>query len=99
MGINNNRTETEKTRKILAEQESKAKSEAAKLDAKLKKDSIPPGEGDASAAQKAAEKAQKAAEKLASQNQQLSIDAANRQNALDKTRFESLASSGDSGDY
>ena len=90
--INNNRTETEKTRKILAEQESKAKSEAAKLDAKLKKDSIPPGEGDASAAQKAAEKAQKAAEKLASQNQQLSIDAANRQNALDKTRFESLAS-------
>jgi tape measure domain-containing protein len=50
---------------------------------------IPPDGGDASAAQKAAEKAQKAAEKLASQNQQLSIDAANRQNALNKTIFDS----------
>ena len=53
---------------------------------------IPPGEGAGDAAAKAAERAAKEAERLASQNQQLSIDAANRQNALDKTRFESLAS-------
>jgi tape measure domain-containing protein len=54
--INNNRKETEKTRKILAEQESKAKSEATKLDAKLDKKPIPPGEEKEGAAAAAAAK-------------------------------------------
>jgi tape measure domain-containing protein len=44
---------------------------------------IPPGTGDGTDAQRAADKA-------ASQQQQAAIDAANRQNALDKSRFEGL---------
>ena len=87
--INSNRQETKKTRQILIEQEAKAAAEAEKIDATLRKQSIVPGQGDAD---KAAEKARREAEKLASQNQKLSIDAASRQNALDKTRFEGLAS-------
>jgi tape measure domain-containing protein len=39
---------------------------------------------------KAADKARQDAERLASQQQQSAIDAANRQNALDKSRFEGL---------
>jgi tape measure domain-containing protein len=54
---------------------------------------IPPGEGDA----KGAQKAKNDAEKLANQQQQLAIDAANRQNALDKARLQGLMALDDLG--
>jgi tape measure domain-containing protein len=89
--INANRQETRNTKKVLSDQEKKAKTEAAKLDATLKKQALPPGGGDDAAAKKAAAEAAR----LASQQQQNAIDAANLQNALDKARYDGLTTLGD----
>ncbi len=86
--INANRQETKNTMRVLSDQEKKAKAEAAKLDATLKKQPLPPGSGGDSDA--ATDKAAKEAARLASQQQQNSIDAANRQNALNQAITEGL---------
>jgi tape measure domain-containing protein len=82
--INLNRQQTKKNNVIYQDQESKARRIASELDAKLNKASLPPGEGD----DKDAKKAAKEAETQANQQQQLAIDAANRENALNKAIAE-----------
>jgi tape measure domain-containing protein len=94
--INQNRAQTKQAQKVLADQERKAATEAAKLDAKLNKANLPPGEGDGKGAQKALNEA----EQLAKQQQQRAIELQNHRNKLAEIGFQKeLAMSDDAFEH
>jgi len=89
--INLNRERFKENEKINNDQMAKARRRQAEMDSASQKGLIPEGEGaDEKARKEAARRAEKLAklqDKLAGREQQLAIDAANRQTALDDSTF------------